>query len=65
MKEFKMYSIKADKKLKETYTDAELKILLEKPDIKKCDFADYRSWVVINFLLGTDVRIYFHKIQDI
>lgn len=54
--EFKINTIRAEKKIKEIYTDAELKILLEKPDIKKCSFIEYRTWVIINFLLTIPVR---------
>lgn len=48
---------KADKKLKETYTEDELKLLLKKPDIKTCDFIEYRMWVYSNYLLATGNRI--------
>ena len=56
---FKIMLIKADKKMKETYSDSELRLLLEKPDMKKGggDFSEYRNWVVINFLLATGVRV--------
>ena len=47
---------KTDKQPIETYTDAELKQLLRKPDVRKCNFATYRSWVVVNFLLSTGIR---------
>ncbi len=47
---------KADKEAIETYTDAELKRLLKKPDIRKCGFVTYRSWVIVNFLLSTGIR---------
>ncbi|SCG82096.1 phage integrase family protein [Proteiniborus sp. DW1] len=53
---FKITISKAEKKIKETYTDAELELLLKKPDIKECNFADYRTWVIINFLLATGAR---------
>jgi integrase/recombinase XerD len=52
---FKIMLIKADKTIKETYTESELKLLLEKPDMK--DFSEYRNWVIINFLLATGVRV--------
>ena len=29
---------------------------MEKPDINDCNFATYRNWVIVNFLLGTAVR---------
>lgn len=47
---------KADKSAVSTYSDNELRILLKKPDVKKCQFATYRSWVVINLLLSTGIR---------
>lgn len=53
---FKITIHKAEKKIKETYTDREIEILLEKPDVKKCNFAEYRTWVTINFLLATGCR---------
>lgn len=55
--QFKIKLIRAEKKIKETYTDAELTILLKKPDIKKCSFAEYRNWVIINYLLATGNRL--------
>lgn len=45
-----------DKEPIETYSDEELRILLKKPDVHRCNFATYRSWVVVNFLLSTGVR---------
>ena len=41
--------------VKETYTDEELELLLEKPD-KKCSFCEYRSWVIVNFLMNSGCR---------
>ena len=54
---FKIHMIKAEKKLKETYTDQELEILLKKPDMKKCTFGEFKTWAFENFLLGTGCRI--------
>lgn len=54
---FKIHLIRAEKKIKETYTDYELAILLKKPDVKKCSFAEYRNWVIINYLLATGNRL--------
>ena len=42
---------KADKKIKETYTDEELKKLLKKPNLKRCEFNEYKTWVFSNYLL--------------
>lgn len=47
---------KAEETIKETYTDQELEKLLKKPDIRKCSFAEYRDWVIINFLLNSGSR---------
>jgi len=48
---------KAVKKVKETYTDSELMILLKKPNIHKCTFTEYKTWVYVNYLLATGNRI--------
>ena len=47
---------KAEETVKETYSDAELLVLLKKPDIRKATFAEYRDWVIINFLLNCGCR---------
>lgn len=54
---FKIRLIKAEKKIKETYTDEELIRLLQKPDINTCTFSCYKTWVFENYLLGTGNRI--------
>ena len=51
-----MAKYKGEETIKETYTDDELAALLQKPNIKKCTFAEYRSWVIINFLLNCGCR---------
>ena len=48
---------RAQKKIKPTYTDAELETLLKKPNKKSCTFAQYRTWVYILYLLSTGNRI--------
>ena len=53
---FKMQAIKVDKTAVETYSEKELEKLLKKPDLKKCGFAEYQSWVMTNFLFSTGVR---------
>lgn len=63
MDKFDIKLIKAHKKVKETYSDEELEILLKKPNKNKCSFVEYRTWVTINFLLATGVRI--SSIQNI
>lgn len=65
---FKMQAIKVDKNNVDTYTDEELRILLTKPNIKKCSFIEYQSWVMTNFLFCTGVRqrsLMFIQIKDI
>ena len=54
---FKVHMPKAEKKMKETYSEAELKILLKKPDTNHCTFTTYKTWVFENFMLGTGMRI--------
>lgn len=48
--------IRCEKKVKEVYTDDELKLLLEKPKLSLCNFTEYRNWVMINYLLSTGNR---------
>lgn len=48
---------KTEKKIKETYTEAELKLLLKKPNIKEVSFNEYKIWVFSNYLLATGNRI--------
>lgn len=57
MESFKIHLIKADKEIKQTYSDAELERLLEEPDTSKCTFSTYKTWAFENFLLGTGCRI--------
>lgn len=42
--------------IKQTYTDEELKKLVAKPNMRKCTFAEYRNWVIVNFLLNCGCR---------
>lgn len=57
IREFKVELIRQTETIKEPYTSVELNKLLEKPDVKKCDFAEYRTWALENFFLGTGVRL--------
>ena len=54
---FKVELIKAEKEIKETYSDDELARLLKKPSIKQCNFTEYRNWVLVNYLLATGNRL--------
>lgn len=47
---------KGEETIKETYTDRELDALLKKPDTRKSTFAEYRDWVIINFLMNSGSR---------
>lgn len=39
-----------------TYSDEEIAIILQKPDMRTCNFPTYRDWVMINFFLATGCR---------
>lgn len=56
LESFKMRAIKTDQSHVETYSDEELRVLLQKPNIKQCSFIEYQSWVITNFLFCTGVR---------
>lgn len=56
MGRFAIRMIKVDEPIKEPYTEDELERLLKAPDKKNCSFAEYRNWVIVNFLLGTGCR---------
>jgi integrase/recombinase XerD len=60
--------IKAEKKIKETFTDDQLRRILKKPNPKKCRFARFRGWAIANYLLATGNRagtVINLKIKDI
>lgn len=63
---FKIHLIKADKEVKETYSNDDLARLLEEPETES--FSVYKTWAFENFLLGTGCRISTAlniKIEDI
>lgn len=47
---------KAAETIKEPYTDEELTKLLKKPNVHKCRFAEYRTWVIVNLLINSGCR---------
>lgn len=47
---------KGEETIKNTYTDAELKRLLKKPQIRSCTFSEYRNWVIVNLLVNSGCR---------
>jgi integrase/recombinase XerD len=57
MQPVEMPKLKLEKKIKETYSDAELSLLLKKPNLHHCDFCEYRNWVIVNYLLSTGNRV--------
>lgn len=57
VEKFKITMLKTDDEIKETYSETQLKALLEKPDIKNCSFVEYRTWVLENYLLSTGNRL--------
>lgn len=57
VKTFKIELPRVDKKPIETYTDEELAILLKKPNFKKCEFTEYRNYVITAFFLSTGIRL--------
>lgn len=66
--EFKISEIKENNNAIVLYTDNEIRKLLKKPNTKKCTFAEYRTWVIINFFVATGVRsrsLRNIKIQDL
>lgn len=56
MERFEMTAIRASETTIETYTDEEMRILLKKPNLRKCSFFEYECWVMVNFLFSTGVR---------
>ena len=57
LKAFQVKLLREDKTVKETYTSDEISRLIEKPNLKKCNFAEYRNWVVTCYLLATGNRM--------
>ncbi len=47
---------KCEDNIKETYTKEELARLLKKPNMKTCQFYEYRDWVIVNFLVNCGCR---------
>lgn len=47
---------KGEESVPETYTKEELQKLLKKPNLSKCEFGEYRNWVIINLLVNNGIR---------
>ncbi len=54
--DFRVKLIQTQDKVKDTYTNQELKVLLKKPNIKKVNFAEFRTWVTINWNLKNNYK---------
>ena len=57
MTTFKIHLPKAQKEIKETYTNEELERLLAKPNTNNCSFTEFKVWVFENYLLATGNRL--------
>lgn len=65
---FEIKLIKEDETIQNLYTTEEIRKLIQKPNIKTCSFAEYRTWVVVCFLVSTGVRsrtLRFIQIKDL
>ena len=47
---------KGEESVPEIYTKEELHKLLKKPNLQKCEFGEYRNWVIINLLVNNGIR---------
>lgn len=54
---FTIHMLKTEKKIKPTYSNEELSLLLKKPNKDKCSFTEFRIWALSNYLLATGNRI--------
>ncbi|OCL27577.1 integrase [Orenia metallireducens] len=57
LNKFKIDLLRTQEKIKEVYSDEQLEKLLVKPNIKKYSSVEYRSWVIVNYLLATGNRV--------
>lgn len=48
--------VREDKQQVEGYTDEEIAILIKRPNMRNITFAQYRNWVLVNFLCNTGAR---------
>lgn len=57
MTSFKIHLPKAQKAIKEIYSDEDLEKLLVKPDTNTCSFTEYKTWVFENYMIATGNRL--------
>ena len=53
---FQISSPKVTKTRKDTYSEEELQKLLKKPNLKKCSFNEYTTYIIENILVSTGLR---------
>lgn len=53
---FNIRAPRFDKQIIPTYSDEELKKLLKKPNMKQCDFIEYRNYMICQFFMGVGCR---------
>lgn len=54
---FKIHAIKEEEKAIEIYSDTEIAKLIQKPNLKKYPFAQYRDWIMCIYFLETGNRL--------
>lgn len=52
----KISLLKTEVKIRDCYTFEELEIMLKKPSMKGISFPEFRTWAIVNFLVGTGCR---------
>ena len=57
MATFKIHLPKAQKAIKEIYSDEDLEKLLVKPNTNTCSFTEYKTWVFENYMIATGNRL--------
>ena len=68
LEKFHLDYVKTLKKVKQIFSDDDIKRLLKQPDLDHCTYSELRDWVIINIVLNTGVRagsIVNVKIEDI
>lgn len=54
---FAINLVKQERKIKDTYSEADIQKLIAKPNLKTCPFSEYRNWVMVQYLLDTGNRL--------
>lgn len=57
MQEFKIKLKQPEQKIKEPYTEEEIKKLIKPPKLRTCRFSVYRNWVLVQYFLDTGNRL--------